>query len=347
VQLVGNAGLELVKLLHSIAVNMRKDCWLTNALICRPTQLHGGRLENRTPTKQEIDYCRPHLQKTLEDLKPDVVIPLGKPAVQSIMALAWKDGEVDDIGRWAGWQIPSVKLNCWICPTYHPSFLLHEKSNAAELHVRRHLAAAFRLKGKPWPGPPDWQQRIKVEMDPGKAAQQVRALVAKGKPLAFDYETTTLKPDGPHAQILCCAVSDGLGAVAYPWAAEAIEATREMVTSGVPMIAANIPFEERWTRVFLKVPVKNWYWDTVLGAHWLDCRHGICSVKFQSFVRFGAPDYDGHIEPFRSSPNRDSNEPNRLREVEPRLLLEYCGYDALFESWIAQEQMKGLEPQSL
>jgi uracil-DNA glycosylase len=34
--LVGAAGLELAQILWGVSVNMRKDCWMTNALICRP-----------------------------------------------------------------------------------------------------------------------------------------------------------------------------------------------------------------------------------------------------------------------------------------------------------------------
>jgi uracil-DNA glycosylase family 4 len=124
IQLCGNAGHELVRLLHKIGVNMRRDCWLTNAVICRPMDANGS---NRAPTDNELSYCRPNLLGTIKELEPEVIIPLGKHATKSVIALAWKDGEVDDMGSWAGWCIPNTKFNCWITPTYHPSFLLHGK----------------------------------------------------------------------------------------------------------------------------------------------------------------------------------------------------------------------------
>src|ERR1035438_486907 len=81
-QLVGIAGAELSKILLSIGINLRQDCWLTNAIICRPMD---DDLNNRTPSSKEIDFCRPNLSKTLLSLKPDVVIPLGKAALESLI----------------------------------------------------------------------------------------------------------------------------------------------------------------------------------------------------------------------------------------------------------------------
>ena len=49
VQLVGNAGQELTRLLFNIGVRMRRDCWLTNSVICRPSYPDGanGRLRKK------------------------------------------------------------------------------------------------------------------------------------------------------------------------------------------------------------------------------------------------------------------------------------------------------------
>lgn len=351
-QLVGNAGVELARLLWDLGVNMRRDCRLHNAVACRPHEWRGGRDRNRTPTKEEVDYCRPNLVQAIRDFDPDVILPLGLPALRSVLPLAWRDGEADEVGRWAGWRIPSVRLNCWVCPTYHPSFLLrgdedggvNKPNRARELHVRKHLKAAFALSGKPWPdGPPDYQSHLVLEGNPSEAAVWVRGLMRAGKPLAFDFETTTLKPDGPHAAILCCSVSDGEVSVAFPWQGEAVKAVKELVQSNVPKFGANQPFEHRWCMAKLGCEVNNWDVDCVTGAHWEDCRGGICSVKFQAFVRFGVPDYDAHVEKFRKGKDeRDGNSPNRLREVEPRLLWEYCATDSLLEHWIASEIKGGM-----
>ncbi len=341
IQLKGNAGMELVKLLDMIDVNMRRDCWLTNAIICRP--MDGGG-KNRKPLPKEVGWCRPNLSRTILELQPDVIIPLGGVAMLSLIPLAWRTGEVDKVGTWVGWQIPSSKLNAWICPTYHPSYLLRSEgqeklasnTQVIELHMIKHLKGAFALKGKPWLKPPDWRARVRVEMDAERAAAGIVGYMDKGKPLAFDYETNMLKPDSPLARILCCSISDGETSLAFPWHGAVVPQMKKFLQSKVPKISANLEMEERWTRRILHTAVRNWDWDTVSGAHWRDCRHGICSLKFQAFVLLGAEDYSSHLDPYMEA--KDSNTPNRLDEIEPAELLLYCGLDSLFEALVAQKQ---------
>jgi hypothetical protein len=293
--------------------------------------------------------CRPNLRKTLEQLKPDVIIPIGKAAARSLMALAWKDGEVEEMQRWAGWDIPSSKLNSWLCPTYHPAFLLREKEanrgTALELHMQRHLRQAFSHNCKPWPKPPDWESKVTVEMNPRKAAQAIRAFQKTKLPLAFDLETSMLKPDAEDSEILCCSVSDGKTAVAFPWQGEAIDTMEDLLLGGHPMIAANMQHEQRWIKREFGQWVKNMWWDTMLGGHWRDCRRKINSLKFQAFVLLGVPDYSSVLEPYMKPVDpktgkhkKGCNYPNRLKEVEPTTLLRYCALDSLFEATIAHIQ---------
>jgi len=341
-QLTGPAGRELQRVLSNVGISMRRDCWLTNAVICRPSK--DG--ENRKPTTEEVNHCRPNLANTLHDLQPDVVIPLGEVAVRSIVALAWKDGEVSEVGKWVGWKIPSRKLNTWICPSYHPSYLHRALSDnkpeapVIEHFLTRHLYDAFALRDKPWKEITDYAKQVTILFDPHKAASTVRLFLQSSQPVAIDLETTTLKPDGSHAEIICCAVSDGRVTVSFPWQGEVVYAIKELLLSRIPKIAANLRFESRWFAKFLGIRVNNWLWDTVVSAHWLRCQPGICSLKFQAFVLLGMEDYSSHLDPYIAG--KDSNSPNRLKEVDPETLLLYCGQDALLECLVAAEQMKGL-----
>ena len=293
-------------------------------------------------------YCRPNLRRTIEELRPKVIIPLGGPAVYSVVSLAWKDvemeaargkkGRKEQATKWAGWQIPSQKLNAWICPTYHPSFVLREQSQALELHVSRHLRTAFELDDLPWPkGAPDFGKRCRVIMSPSEATAAIRKYTEAGKPVAVDLETTTLKPDSSSAQILCCSVSDGVTSIGFPWLGNTIIAMSELLKSDVGKIGANFQFEERWFWANLGHGARNWIWDTVVGAHVLDCRSGICSLKFQAFVLLGQPDYSSHLDPFIAGEHPNSS--NRLKEVEPFVLYRYCAMDSLLECLVAEKQM--------
>lgn len=348
--LVGNAGAELHGLVRDLGFDMRQDCWLTNAVLCRPSFPSG---DNRTPTNEEVGYCRPNLRQTLETLKPDVVIPLGVIAVKSLMPLAWKDDPSeyadDSMARWAGWVIPSQKLNCWIAPTYHPSFVLRNKdyNRATTTIVRDHLKAAFECESKPWDGPQDWSTRVDAEMDPVKAARKVYQLCSRATSnksfVTFDYETNRLKPDHPDAKILCCSVSDGAVSVAFPWQGLVVDLMRRMLSSEkVKKAGANIKFEHRWTWRVLGCEVKNWVYDTMLGTHALNPVRGICGLKFQAFVRLGVPFYASHLETLMGDRDLGGNAPNELHKANIRDLLTYCGQDSLLEWILADIQMREL-----
>lgn len=329
-QLVGESGQLFRKMLKRYDVNLDRDCVKTNTLICRPPG-------NATPTDKQIGYCRPNLIKTINEVKPTTIILLGGPAVEAVIGWAWKES-VGPIGRWVGWNIPHQRLNAWICPLYHPSYLLRENNEALDLLYHRHLKKALSHTEVPWPnGTPNYKDQVECIMSPTKAAKAIRGFIERNRPAAFDYETNRLKPERSDSQIVCCSISDGKRTIAYPWHGEAIEATREFVRSPVPKIASNMKFEERWTRRILKTRVKNWRWCTMTGAHILDHRQAITSIKFQALVQLGFESYDDHIGQFLQG--KGGQGLNRiLSEIDLQDLLLYCGEDSLVEYLVAKIQ---------
>lgn len=332
-QFVGKTGRLLERTLRQLGIDMRKDCWLTNSLICRPPN-------NKTPTDKQLTYCRPNLTKTLEELKPRMVLTFGAPAIKSLLMSIWKEKKVGAMTRWAGWTIPCQKPNMWICPQYHPSFIarLEEKNPAALLIWKRQLKKALECEGKPWEAAPDFASIVKVIQDTHQAADYILKFRKNKIPIAFDYETNMLKPDYPEAEIVCCSVSDGATTIAFPWHGEAVKEMSILLKSKVPKIGANIKFEQRWTSRILGHGVNNWIWDDMNNAHVLDFRSGITSVKFQAFVRFGAPDYNSHIEPYLKK--KKGSRVNRIRELDLHDLLLYAGLDSLYEFMICKDQIK-------
>lgn len=342
VQLVGESGKLLEKTLRRMGVDMRRDCWLTNSLICRPPN-------NATPTNDQIDWCRPNLIQTVEALQPAVIVPLGASAVRSLLGWLWKDEGQFGIGRWAGWTIPLQRLNAWICPTYHPSHLLwnrNEKKQGTVIVERMfedHLmqAVAKAKEGRPWDEVPKFEDQVEIVMDVEKAAKVIHKMIRYGGTVAFDYETNMLKPDNDNGVIVSCSVCwEGQKTIAFPFHGEAVNAVKKLVCSDLKKVAANMKFEERWTRIKLGVKVKNWAWDTMVNAHVLDAREAICSLKFQSFVNFGMEDYNHHIEPYLQA--NGSYAENRIRQVKLRDLLLYNGLDSLLEFKLAELQRESL-----
>lgn len=334
-QFVGDAGQTLRRALRKHDVNPDEDCWFTNSLICRPPN-------NRTPTKLEVDYCRPNLIKTINELKPEVIIPLGGTAVESLIPYIWKD-DVDTTTRWVGWQIPCQFLNAWVCPSYHPSYLNRMNDPVLDMNFDAHIGAAVALPGRPWPeGPLALEKSVEVMLDVKEAAEAIRSIINIGELVSFDYETNMLKPDSPDARIVCCSICSRLGGtIAYPWHGAAIDATSELLRSDIPKRAYNAKFEERWTQAILGHGVNNWETDGMLLAHVLDNRSGITGLKFQAFVRLGQPPYDEHIKPYLEGVG--GNGKNRIHECNLPDLLLYCGMDSILEYHVVAKMKKELQ----
>lgn len=333
---VGKAGKYLELALQRVGIKLQRDCVITSALICHPKET--------LPNADQIDYCRPNVLKAIDTHKPEVIIPLGTAAVQSVLANVYKEDDIGGVMRWSGFVIPSQKLNAWICPTFSPHFVIREEDKKSKNPVpaklfHHHLAKAAKLQGRPWDPVPNYNAEIERIVNPADAAAAIVKLIRSGDPLAFDYETTCLKPEYEGAAIVSCSVSNGERTIAYPWIGKAIEATELMIRSDNPKIACNLKFEERWTRWFFKRRVRNWAWDTMNAAHVLDNRPNTTSIKFQAFAHVGTEAYDEHIKPFLKA-KRGKRTNQILQEIDLDQLLLYNGLDSLLEWHVAMRQAK-------
>lgn len=339
-QFVGDAGIVLKQALKKIGIDLFLDCVVTNALICRPGP------DNVIKDKRAIDYCRPNLLQTIDYYDPKLIILLGSTAVKSLIGHLWKD-EVGGIKRWAGWKIPCHEPNAWICPTFHPSFIMRANKRERPLYdmiFERHLKNAFDCEDRPWETPPDYRKEVEVTQDAEHAAKVIRRMIEKGGTVAFDIECNMLKPDSDAARIVGASVCwEGKKTIAYPWRGEVVEATKEMLLSPrIGKISHNLKYEDRWVRSRLGLRTVRWVWDSMIQSHVLDSRRGISSLKFQAFCRLGQGDYDGHIKPYLAGKQEGGNSENRIKEVELPMLLTYCGLDSLLTYKIAMQQMREL-----
>lgn len=335
---IGKAGQLLRQVLGDIDVNLDRDALTTNAIICHPAQ-------NETPDEKKIEYCRPNLNATIKDNQPHVIVTLGRVALESVIAAHWK-GDVGTMERWVGWTIPLKEY--WVCPTFHPSFILRMNNPVYERRFKEHLKAAFALEGMPgnqdeFEGVEESKKRVEILFDERKIYEALREIDEHGGWAAFDYETNCLKPEYPKARIISCSVSNGARTIAYPWMGRAILATSMFLKSKrTKKIASNAKFEDRFTNHFLKHPVSNWAGCTMIGTHCLDNRQAICSLKFQCLVQMGIPSYNAHIEPYLEGFNGHYN---RIHEIDLNELLLYNGLDSLFEArlGVLQRQQLGYE----
>lgn len=337
---IGQTGKLLEETLRKFGIDMRNDCWMTNALICRPP-------DDAEPKPSQIDSCRPNIRSVIERLKPEIILPVGEHAIKSLIGWLWKD-KVGSEDRWIGWQIPHQKLNTWICPAWHPSYIYEfgeddPQGKVSKVIWKNHLKSAVELKGRPWKEIPDYRKQVEIIIDPEEAAKQIRLISAFNSGYAaFDYETNCLKPDWDDAEIVCASIChNGTSTISFPWVGPVIDAFRIFLRSKIKKIASNIKFEERWSRKKLKTRVKNWWHCTMTGAHIHDNRRQITSIKFQSFVWLGVDSYNDHIAPFLGTQG-DERINRVVKEIELSQLLLYCGMDSILEYHVAFKQRRSL-----
>lgn len=107
---VGRAGRLLTDIIEKGMGLARADVYIANVIKCRPP-------ENRDPTALEKALCTPFLERQIELVDPEVIVPLGRHASGHLLgtpqaSMGRMRGRVHQRGR--------RKL----VPTYHPAFLL-------------------------------------------------------------------------------------------------------------------------------------------------------------------------------------------------------------------------------
>lgn len=337
--LIGPAGQLWRRIVNGLGIDPDRDCVKTNALICRPPK-------NRTPSGIEIEMCRPNLLKTIQEMKPKLIVPMGTCAVEALIGHRWPHGGLGGIGRWRGWAIPDRELGAWICPTYHPSFINREStSDVAEVIFRDDLKQAIAHLDRPFRKWKDERSCVHFTFDPRHAYDILASMEDyPPKAIAIDYETTGLKPEAEGHEIVSVGIAVNKDeAIAFPLF-DSIEEIlgRILENPQIKKIAGNLKFESRWTQAILGKRIRGWAWDVVECSHVLDNRRGkINDVKFQTYVRLGLMDYSSAISEFLSSDDeKNGNAFNRIKEAPMKDLLVYNAIDALVEYRLALIQRR-------
>lgn len=95
----------------------RETCFFTNAVKCHPTDADG---EPREPTTAELTTCRGHLRTEVATVSPRAVVPTGRHATASVLAV---DGvELDGFLEHVLEPVESTVLGTSVVPLLHPSY---------------------------------------------------------------------------------------------------------------------------------------------------------------------------------------------------------------------------------
>ena len=118
---VGSAGEVLDELLENAGLE-RDEVFIGNIIKCRPP-------DNRDPTDDEIEACTPYLRKQILNIKPKLIVSLGRFAARLLLnrnvKVSKEHGTLveSDFGGWG----------CKLFVSYHPAAALYGGGTRTEL----------------------------------------------------------------------------------------------------------------------------------------------------------------------------------------------------------------------
>ena len=111
---VGRAGQLLTDIITKGMGLAREDVYIANVVKCRPPQ-------NRNPEPDEVASCEPFLKKQIELIRPEIIVALGKFAVQTLL-----QSKVPITRLRGNWY---TYMNIKLMPTFHPAYLLRNPAD--------------------------------------------------------------------------------------------------------------------------------------------------------------------------------------------------------------------------
>jgi len=315
-------------------INLDTDCLSINAINCYPDQV--------SVTKHQLDCCKLiKLIPIIKEYEPKIIILLGELALTGFLSQRWKKSAIGGVTKWRGWTIPDQDYKAWVLPLFHPSYILERNFKEIFQIWYNDLKKLDQLLTTPFLVN---KQPVIERIDDLSVLDNL----ISGK-MAFDYETTGIKPHAKGHRIICVSIADTPDH-AYVFEFPKKKKLRDpfirfLQNEKIQKIASNLKYEDQWSNFRVHTSVKGWYWDTMLTAHILDNRQGISGLKFQAYVKLGVVDYDSDISPYLKSKQEGGNTINRIQELNNipngiEDLMYYCGLDSIYEYRVALLQEK-------
>ncbi len=330
-----NKSAKLLETIYKkVGIDLHEDCLNTYSVNC---------FSKNNPTIYQIDCCRKSILKLIKKHKPKIIVLFGDYALYSIIGNRWKK-DLGKIEKWRGWQIPDQELKAWVCPVFDPDYVLQAKADVEEVIFAQDLKKITELVSTTFKE----YKKPKIMYLKEKELNILDSI--KNKDIAFDYETTGLKPQAKGHRIVCASVAvdeNNVFAFMIPKNRAAKKPWISLLKrKSVGKIAQNMKYEDTWTLERLRTKIINWVWDTMQASHIIDNRKGITGLKFQTYVQFGIVNYDSEVTPYlRSKEENNSNAINQIHKLleKPngkKLLLKYCALDSINTYRLFQLQQK-------
>jgi len=326
---VGPSGQILRQALDAANLSV-SDIYITNAVMCRPPQ-------NRQPKKEEMDACRDHVLKVIEEMPNlKLVILLGATALQSVLK---QKGITEKRGT-----VIKDKANRTYIPIFHPAAILRNPM-LKETFFRDFVFVRSYLKN-------EIRQGTYYCCDTKDKIQAAFEAVQGQEFLAFDIETNTpLRDEDPNIArddiigfSFTASEYTGYYVPLFAGSAKILDASTEAYTiselkklltnPGTKLIMHNGKFDanfikKKWDIDVLKFYTRpdgsvgtNFYFDTMLAHHilWQEPPHGLKPLarRFQDLAY-----YEGELEAYKNM-----NGVSNYGQVPKDIMYRYGASDA-------------------
>lgn len=374
VQLIGKVGQRLRRVLRELKIDLDMDCRKTNAVRCRPPENRQPTPEEISSCRkhifEEIERFKPKVIIPLGSSALQSLLGGGLWKLDSDLSISrWRGLTIPD-HQVKSWICPTFHPS-YVERTEHktpavnviwkrdleravnqtskplPDKLEPEIETIKNQEIEKYLLGLWKRAQKQQhpsyvglvPGTPEWMEfwksnkDLQPEMIRYKAGERPKN-APQPTIIAFDYETTGLKPYHSDHRIVSCSIAENPHqAKVWRWGwmnNHTLALFRSVMENlSIKKIAANLKFEQVWTRTKLGYEVNRWYWDTVMAGRVLDNRSGNSGTKFLSYTLLGLNDYSSHVASFLKA--SDSNAFNQIDKIPESDLLEYNGKDSCFE----------------
>jgi len=335
VPLSGESGTQFKLHLKMAGLSIENDFVTIHAIGCH--------YKKKDPSKKEISNCAPRLQEIIDKLKPAHIWLFGDVAIESYMRLfhpkRFKSLEAE---LWSNRKIPCRVNQAWLHPMYAIDFPSKNKNEFSSTTFKKQLNQAILDINEPPPVITDDYKDVQVYLYADEIIDHLENIYHNCKYVAFDYETTGLKPYNKGHKILTISAS-GLNRFKKPEVKSAgfpfqykkhfnkvekqaiYKIWKAILTDPkIGKIAHHMKFENLWTSEVLKFDIKGWCFCTMMGSYVFDERKYATGLKFVSFCKWGVPDYDRKIKKYIESDT--SNSFNQLEQVN---VTDLCLYNAI------------------
>jgi len=317
----GDSGVYLKETFAEFDVDMDRDCIRTNVIQCR--------LPNNKFDSSKVPFCYDRLEQQIKGFKPLLILCFGDKAVRRILETEHKiNGLHGDMKTMVGDVFPSHKYGCWVAVNYHPAYLFRNPD--MEDTFKRALDKALDYQSLSIPTSIIDSAKFR-EYEDDDAVEYLNRISCSKKPIAFDFETTSLSPFDKNTYPICVSLCSegnenlGIFIPLEPYSEAVWSAFSGFLTSDVPKVAHNSKFETIWSKRFFGHRPNNWYWDTMLSAHIIDGRRWKKSLAYQTYLYFG--------EEYKQLVDRQDVEASGHEE-----LVKYSCLDSIFALRIMKEQ---------